>query len=73
MMRAEVEKMNLRKVSIIGDGAVGSSIAFYPAGGHAVNEIVIVHLPHDKAVGDDLTIAARLHLVPGPKPIQGGC
>ena len=57
--------MNLRKVSIIGDGAVGSSIAFSLAGGHAVNEIVIVDLNHDKAEGDALDIADGMSLPPG--------
>lgn len=72
MMRAEVEKMNLRKVSIIGDGAVGSSIAFSLAGGHAVNEIVIVDLNHDKAEGDALDIADGMSLVSVPKIIRAG-
>lgn len=72
MMHAEVEKMNLRKVSIIGDGAVGSSIAFSLAGGHAVNEIVIVDLNHDKAEGDALDIADGMSLVSVPKIIRAG-
>lgn len=72
MMRAEVEKMNLRKASIIGDGAVGSSIAFSLAAGHAVNEIVIVDLNHDKAEGDALDIADGMSLVSVPKIIRAG-
>ena len=72
MMRAEVKKMNLRKVSIIGDGAVGSSIAFSLAAGHAVNEIVIVDLNHDKAEGDALDIADGMSLVSVPKIIRAG-
>lgn len=72
MMRAEVKKMNLRKVSIIGDGAVGSSIAFSLAGGHAVNEIIIVDLNHDKAEGDALDIADGMSLVSVPKTIRAG-
>lgn len=64
--------MNLRKVSIIGDGAVGSSIAFSLAGGHAVNEIVIVDLNHDKAEGDALDIADGMSLVSVPKTIRAG-
>lgn len=72
MMHAEVKKMNLRKVSIIGDGAVGSSIAFSLAAGHAVNEIVIVDLNHDKAEGDALDIADGMSLVSVPKTIRAG-
>lgn len=64
--------MNLRKVSIIGDGAVGSSIAFSLAAGHAVNEIVIVDLNHDKAEGDALDIADGMSLVSVPKIIRAG-
>ena len=64
--------MNLRKVSIIGDGAVGSSIAFSLAAGHAVNEIVIVDLNHDKAEGDALDIADGMSLVSVPKTIRAG-
>lgn len=64
--------MNLRKVSIIGDGAVGSSIAFALALGHAVNEIVIVDLNRDKAEGDALDMGDGMSLVSVPKEIRAG-
>ena len=64
--------MNLRKVSIVGDGAVGSSIAFALSSGHAVNEIVIVDLNHEKAEGDALDIADGMSLVSVPKTIRAG-
>lgn len=64
--------INPRKVVVIGDGAVGSSIAFTLANGHAVNEIVIVDVNKDKAEGDVLDIADGMSFLSVPKLIRAG-
>lgn len=64
--------INPRKVVVIGDGAVGSSIAFTLASGHAVNEIVIVDVNKDKAEGDVLDIADGMSFLSVPKLIKAG-
>ena len=64
--------INPRKVVVIGDGAVGSSIAFTLANGHAVNEIVIVDVNKDKAEGDVLDIADGMSFLSVPKLIKAG-
>lgn len=64
--------INPRKVVVIGDGAVGSSIAFTLANGHAVNEIVIVDVNKDKAEGDVLDIADGMSFLSVPKFIKAG-
>ncbi len=64
--------INPRKVVVIGDGAVGSSIAFTLANGHAVNEIVIVDVNRDKAEGDVLDIADGMSFLSVPKLIKAG-
>jgi L-lactate dehydrogenase len=49
--------METRKIAIVGDGAVGSSIAYTLMLGHAVNEIVIIDVNQAKAEGDALDMA----------------
>ena len=60
-----------RKVVIIGDGAVGSTLAYTLAIGDAVNDIVIVDLNKNKAEGDVLDIEHGMSFVT-PKRIKAG-
>jgi L-lactate dehydrogenase len=62
--------METRKIAIIGDGAVGSSIAYTLMLGHAVNEIVIVDVNQDKAEGDALDMADGMSFLSVPKVIH---
>jgi len=64
--------MEARKIAIIGDGAVGSSIAYTLMLGHAVNEIVIIDLNKDKATGDALDMADGMSFLSVPKTIYAG-
>lgn len=64
--------MEPRKVSIIGDGAVGSSIAYTLMLGHAVNEIVIVDLNKAKAEGDALDMKDGNTFLSVPKNLYAG-
>ncbi len=64
--------MEPRKVAIIGDGAVGSSIAYTLMLGHGVNEIVIVDLNKDKAEGDALDMADGQSFLSVPKSVKAG-
>ena len=60
-----------RKVVIIGDGAVGSSIAFTLTSGTLVNEIIIIDVNKDKAEGDVLDLNHGMALST-PKLIKAG-
>lgn len=62
--------MNSRKVAIIGDGAVGSSIAYTLMLGHAVNAITIIDLNKDKAEGDALDMADGMSFLSVPKIVR---
>ena len=64
--------MQTRKVAIIGDGAVGSSIAYTLMLGHAVNEIAIVDVNKNKAEGDALDMADGMSFLSVPKIIYAG-
>jgi L-lactate dehydrogenase len=64
--------METRKIAIIGDGAVGSSIAYTLMLGHAVNEIVIIDLNKDKAEGDALDMADGMSFLSVPKIVSAG-
>jgi L-lactate dehydrogenase len=64
--------MEARKVAVIGDGAVGSSIAYTLMLGHAVNEIAIVDVNVDKAEGDALDMADGMSFLSVPKVIKAG-
>lgn len=64
--------MNSRKIAVIGDGFVGSSIAFTMTMGHAVNEIAIIDVNKDKAEGDALDMADGLSFLSVPKTIVSG-
>lgn len=64
--------MDPRKIAIIGDGFVGSSIAYTLMLGHAVNEIAIVDLNADKAEGDALDMADGQSFLSVPKVIKAG-
>ena len=55
------------KVTIIGDGLVGSTTAFALMHSSVVNEIVIIDINRDKAEGDALDMS---HGVPFIKPIN---
>ena len=59
-----------RKIAIIGDGAVGSSIAYTLMMGHAVNEIVIIDANPLKAEGDALDMADGMSFLSVPKIIR---
>lgn len=61
-----------RKVVIIGDGAVGSSIAFTLMQGHSVNELVIIDVNRAKAEGDVLDMVDGMSFVSVPKIIRAG-
>lgn len=60
-----------RKVSIIGDGAVGSTIAYTLFTHHTVNEIVIIDLNKKKAEGDVLDMIHGMSFV-SPKILKAG-
>ncbi len=64
--------MNQRKISIIGDGAVGSSIAFALTLDTSVNEIVIIDMNADKAEGDALDLQDGNSFLSVPKRIHSG-
>ena len=64
--------INPRKVVVIGDGAVGSTISFALMLGHAVNEIVIVDVNKDKVQGDVLDMVDGMSFVSVPKTIKCG-
>ena len=63
--------MENRKVVIIGDGAVGSSIAFALTIGSLVGEIVIIDINKSKAEGDALDLNHGMSLT-HPKKIYAG-
>lgn len=63
--------MENRKVVIIGDGAVGSSIAFSLVLNNAINEIVIIDVNKNKALGDALDLNHGMSLT-APKKIKAG-
>ena len=63
--------MNNRKVVIIGDGAVGSSIAFTLTLKSLVQEIVIIDINKNKAQGDALDLNHGMSLT-SPKKIKAG-
>lgn len=63
--------MNNRKVVIIGDGMVGSSIAFTILQDETVNELIIIDVNKDKAQGDVLDLAHGMCFV-SPKKIKAG-
>lgn len=63
--------MERRKVVIIGDGAVGSSIAFTLTVHSLVNEIVIIDVNKDKVEGDVLDLNHGMSLTT-PKTIKAG-
>ncbi len=59
-----------RKIAIVGDGAVGSSIAYTLMLGHVVNEIVIIDVNQAKAEGDALDMADGMSFLAVPKIIH---
>jgi L-lactate dehydrogenase len=61
-----------RKVVIVGDGAVGSSIAFTLMQSHSASEIVIIDVNKDKAEGDVLDMVDGMSFVSVPKVIRAG-
>ena len=64
--------MDTRKIAIIGDGAVGSSIAYTLMLGHVVNEIVIIDVNVDKAEGDALDMSDGMSFISVPKIVRSG-
>jgi L-lactate dehydrogenase len=62
--------MASRKIAIVGDGAVGSSIAYTLMLGHAVNEIVIIDVNQAKAEGDALDMADGMSFLSVPKIVR---
>lgn len=67
----EERVMNNRKVVIIGDGMVGSSIAFTMLQQETVNDLVIIDVNKEKAEGDALDLMQGLPFVT-PKKIRAG-
>ena len=63
--------INPRKVVIVGNGAVGSTIAFALLMGHSVNSIAIVDVNKAKAEGDVLDMGDGMSFV-SPKTITVG-
>ena len=63
--------MEKRKVAIIGDGFVGSSLAFSLCINSSVNEIVIIDVNKNKASGDALDLSHGLALVSAKKVYAG--
>lgn len=63
--------MKERKMVIVGDGAVGSSIAFAMTLSNLVSEIVIIDINKDKAEGDALDLNHGMSLT-HPKRIYAG-
>lgn len=63
--------MNNRKVVIIGDGMVGSSIAFAIFQDESVNELVIIDINKTKAEGDILDLQHGMVFV-SPKQLKAG-
>lgn len=63
--------MNNRKVVIIGDGMVGSSIAFTMLQQETVNDLVIIDVNKNKAEGDALDLMQGMPFVT-PKRIRAG-
>ena len=63
--------VNQRKVVIIGDGAVGSSIAFTLTQSSLVNELVIIDVNKAKAEGDALDLNHCVAMTK-PKSIKAG-
>lgn len=61
--------MNMRKVAIIGDGMVGSSIAFSLLLDSSVNEISIIDINKDKAEGDALDMKDGLSFLSTHKKV----
>jgi L-lactate dehydrogenase len=64
--------MEERKIAIIGDGAVGSSIAYTLMLGHGVSEIALVDVNKDKAIGDALDMADGMSFLSTPKKVVAG-
>lgn len=64
--------MSERKVVVIGDGAVGSTIAYTLMLGHAVNELVLIDVNVDKVEGDVLDMVDGLSFLSVPKTIRRG-
>jgi L-lactate dehydrogenase len=64
--------MGNRKISIIGDGAVGSSIAYTLMLGREAEEIVIIDLNQAKAEGDAMDMGDGQSFLPAPKIIRAG-
>lgn len=64
--------MDNRKISIIGDGAVGSSIAYTLFLKEAVREIVIVDVNKNKAEGDALDMGDGNSFLAIPKIVRAG-
>ena len=71
LYQGDIRMVNQRKVVIIGDGAVGSSIAFTLTQSSIVNEIVIIDVNKDKAEGDALDLNHCVALTK-PKTIKAG-
>ncbi len=64
--------MEPKKIAIIGDGAVGSSIAYTLVLSPGVSEIVLVDLNLDKAEGDVLDMADGQSFLTVPKKLKAG-
>ncbi|HBM70131.1 MAG TPA: L-lactate dehydrogenase, partial [Firmicutes bacterium] len=64
--------INTRKVAIIGDGAVGSSIAYTLMLEDFVNEIALIDLNKDKALGDVLDMQDGLSFLKTLKVLKSG-
>ena len=63
--------MENRKVVIIGDGMVGSSIAFSLLEDDSINELIIIDVNKNKAEGDILDLSHGLSFVT-PKKLKAG-
>lgn len=59
--------MNIQKCAVIGCGGVGATTAFTLIQGGLCNEIVLIDINHEKAVGEALDIG---HGIPFTKPVN---
>ncbi|MDD3999625.1 MAG: L-lactate dehydrogenase, partial [Bacilli bacterium] len=66
-----MKNLNNRKVAIVGDGMVGSSIAYTLLLKSNIQDIVIIDVNKDKAEGDALDMNHAMSML-APKDIKAG-
>ncbi len=61
-----------RKVVVVGDGAVGSTVSYTLILGPAASEVVIIDVNKEKAEGDCLDMADGMSFLSSPKKVYSG-